>query len=172
VGPGVDWIGKRWPSERFTKVAAAMLGEGGPMAGGRLLLVGTGEDRDAAHTIRFAVSRDRVIEAQGKLDLLETAAALRHARLFVGGDSIWTQLAVAAGVPAVGIYGPSDETLTRPWTGVAVRGSRSLDEFRAIDPGLSQHIQHMMDVAVEPVIAAAQNLFRATELPVLEPAHG
>ena len=172
VGPGVDWIGKRWPSERFTKVAASLLGEGGPMAGGRLMLVGSGEDRDAAHTIRFAVSRDRVIELQGKLDLLGTAAALRHARLFIGGDSIWTQLAVAAGVPAVGVYGPSDETLTRPWTGVAVRGSRSLSEFRVIDPSLSQHIQHMMDVPVEPVIAAAHRLFRDTEMPVLEPAHG
>ena len=172
VGPGVDWIGKRWPSERFTKVAASLLGEGGPMAGGRLMLVGTAEDRDAAHTIRFAVSRDRVIELQGKLDFLETAAALRHARLFVGGDSIWTQLAVAVGVPAVGIYGPSDEIVTRPWTGVAVRGSRSLDEFRAIDPGLNQHIQHMMDVPIEPVITAARGLFQATERPVLEPAHG
>ena len=172
VGPGVDWIGKRWPSERFTKVAASLLGEGGPMAGGRLMLVGRAEDRDAAHTIRFAVSRDRVIEAQGKLDLLETAAALRHARLFIGGDSIWTQLATAAGVPALGVYGPSDETLSRPWTGAAVRGSRSLEEFRLVDPGLNQHIQHMMDVPVEPVVAAALKLFHSTETPVLEPAHG
>lgn len=172
LGPGVDWIGKRWPSERYTKVAAALVGDGGPMAGGRLMLVGSDKDRDAAHTIRFAVSRDRVIELQGKLDLLETAAALRHARLFVGGDSIWTQLAVAAGVPALGVYGPSDETITRPWTGVAVRGSRSVEEFRVIDPGLNQHIQHMMDVPVEPVTAAALKLFRTSEPPVLEPAHG
>ena len=38
VGPGVDWIGKRWPAERFTKVAARLLGPGGPMEGGRLML--------------------------------------------------------------------------------------------------------------------------------------
>lgn len=171
VGPGVDWIGKRWPAERFTKVAARLLGDGGPMAGGRLMLVGSAEDRDAAHTIRFAVSRDRVIEAQGKLDLLETAAALSRARLFVGGDSLWTQLAVAAGVPALGVYGPSDDEKTRPWTGKAVRGSRSLEEFRTVDPGLNQHIQHMMDVPVEPVLAAALKLYQKTE-PVLEPADG
>lgn len=172
VGPGVDWIGKRWPSERFTKVAASLLGENGAMASGRLMLVGQSGDRDAAHTIRFAVSRDRVIELQGRLDPLETAAALRHARLFIGGDSIWTQLAVAAGVPALGIYGPSDERLSRPWTGAAVRGSRSLEEFQVIDPGLNQHIQHMMDVPVEPVVAAALKLFKSTEAPILEPAHG
>ena len=158
IGPGVDWIGKRWPSERFTKVAASLLGEGGPMAGGRLMLVGRTEDRDAAHTIRFAVSRDRVIEAQGKLDLLETAAVLRHARLFIGGDSIWTQLAVAAGVPAVGVFGPSDEALRRPWTGVAVRGPRSLQEFIDMDPRLNQHIQHMMDLPYERVLKASKKL--------------
>jgi heptosyltransferase-3 len=172
MGPGVDWIGKRWPSERFTKVAAALIGDAGPMAGGRLMLVGSGQDRDAAHTIRFAVSRDKVIELQGKLDLLETAAALRHSRMFIGGDSIWTQLAVAAGVPALGVYGPSDETITRPWTGAAVRGSRSVEEFRIADPELNQHIQHMMDVPVEPVVAAALKLYQTTEPPVLEPAHG
>ena len=136
------------------------------------MLVGSGQDRDAAHTIRFAVSRDKVIELQGKLDLLETAAALRHARMFIGGDSIWTQLAVAAGVPALGVYGPSDETITRPWTGAAVRGSRSVEEFRIADPELNQHIQHMMDVPVEPVVATALKLFRDTEPPLLEPAHG
>lgn len=173
VGPGVDWIGKRWPAERFTKVAAKLLGPCGPLEGGRLMLVGAAEDRDAAHTIRFAVARDRTIELQGRLDLLETAAALRHARLFIGGDSIWTQLAVASGAPSVAVFGPSDETLTGPWGGKAVRGSRALDEFRAIDPGLNQHIQHMMDVPVEPVLAAALKLHARTEPePLLEPAHG
>ena len=173
VGPGVDWIGKRWPAERFTKVAARLLGPGGPMEGGRLMLVGSAADRDAAHTIRFAVARERTIELQGKLDLLETAAALRHARMFIGADSIWTQLAVAAGVPSLAVFGPSDEAITGPWGGKAVRGSRSLEEFRVIDPGLNLHIQHMMDVPVEPVLAAALKLHARTEPePILEPAHG
>lgn len=173
VGPGVNWIGKRWPAERFTKVAARLLGPGGPLEGGRLMLVGAAEDRDAAHTIRFAVARERTIELQGKLDLLQTAAALRHARLFLGGDSIWTQLAVAAGAPSLAVFGPSDERVTGPWGGKAVRGSRALEEFRAIDPGLNQHIQHMMDVPVEPVLAAALKLHALTEPePLLEPAHG
>lgn len=172
IGPGVDWIGKQWPAERFSKVAAGLLGPNGVMAGGRLLIVGTPEDRDAANTIRFAVSRDRVVEVYGKLDALQTVAALRHARLFVGGDSIWTQLAVAAGAPAIGVYGPSDETLTKPWTGVAVRGSRSLEDFRRADPLLNQHIQHMMDVPVEPVLAAALKLLKRTAPPKPEPTDG
>ena len=162
VGPGVDWIGKAWPEERYAKVAAPLLGEGGPLAGGRLLIVGTEADRDAAHTIRFAVTRDRVIEAQGRLTPLQTAAALSKARLFLGADSLWTQLAVAAGVPSVAVFGPSDETRTGPWRGRAVRGAKSIDEFRHVDPNLNQAIRHMTDLPVKPVLDAARALLDDT----------
>ncbi len=79
VGPGVDWMGKRWPAERFAKVAGPLLADDGPLAGGRLMIVGEDADRDAAHTIRLAVPRNRVIELQGKLTRLQTAAALSPA---------------------------------------------------------------------------------------------
>lgn len=158
IGPGVDWMGKNWPAERYAKVAGPLLADGGPMAGGRLMIVGDDVDRDSAHTIRFAVSRNRVLELQGRLTPLQTAAALSRASLFIGADSLWTQLAVAAGVPSVAAFGPSDEVERRPWTGVAVRGPRSLAEFRAIDPRLNQAIQHMLDLPYERVLKAAKKL--------------
>jgi len=158
IGPGVDWIGKRWPADRYAKVALSLLGEGGPLAGGRLMIVGEEADRDAAHSIRFAVKRERVIELQGRLTRLQTVAALSRADFYIGGDSLWTQLAVAAGVPAVAVFGPSDEVLRRPWTGVAVRGPRSLQEFLDMDPRLNQHIQHMMDLPYERVLKASKKL--------------
>lgn len=158
IGPGADWIGKRWPADRYAKVVTSLLGEGGALAGGRLMIVGEEADRDAARTIRSAFKRDRVIELQGRLTRLQTAAALSRAALYLGGDSLWTQLAVAAGVPTVAVFGPSDETLKRPWTGVAVRGPRSLAEFQELDPRLNQHIQHMMDLPYERVLKAAKAL--------------
>jgi ADP-heptose:LPS heptosyltransferase len=158
IGPGVDWIGKRWPADRYAKVALSLLGEGGPLAGGRLMIVGEEADRDAAHSIRFAVKRERVIELQGRLTRLQTVAALSRADFYIGGDSLWTQLAVAAGVPTVAVFGPSDEVLRRPWTGVAVRGPRSLQEFIDMDPRLNQHIQHMMDLPYERVLKASKKL--------------
>lgn len=158
IGPGVDWIGKRWPADRYAKVALSLLGEGGPLAGGRLMIVGEEADRDAAHSIRFAVKRERVIELQGRLTRLQTVAALSRADFYIGGDSLWTQLAAAAGVPTVAVFGPSDEALRRPWTGVAVRGPRSLQEFIDMDPRLNQHIQHMMDLPYERVLNASKKL--------------
>lgn len=158
IGPGVDWVGKRWPAERYAKVAGPLLADDGPLAGGRLMIVGEDIDRDSAHTIRFAVARHRVIELQGKLTRLQTVAALSKASFYLGADSLWTQLAVAAGVPAVAVFGPSDEALRRPWTGVAVRGPRSLQEFLDMDPRLNQHIQHMMDLPYERVLKASKKL--------------
>ncbi len=159
VGPGADWMGKRWPADRYSRVVAALLNDpDGPLANGRLLIVGEEADRDLAHTIRLAVARDRVIEAHGKLTRLQTAAALRHATLYVGGDVIWTHLAVAAGAPSVGVFGPSDETRVGPWKGVSVRGPRTLEEFRTLDPRLNQAIQHMLDLPAERVLKAAKKL--------------
>ncbi len=158
VGPGADWIGKRWPAERFAKVATPLLAEGGPLAGGRLMIVGEDADRDAVHTIRLAVPRTRVIELQGKLTRLQTAAALSRAALYVGADSIWTQLAVAAGAPSVGVFGPSDDTRVGPWGGVSIRGERTLEEFKAVDPRLNQAIQHMMGLPADRVLRAARGL--------------
>ena len=155
VAPGADWMGKQWPPERFAKVAAALLAETGPLAGGRLMIVGDEGDRDAAHTVRFAVKRERVIELQGRLTPLQTAAALRRATLYLGGDSLWTHLAGAAGAPVVAAFGPSDEAERGPWGGIAVRGPRTVDEFRKIDPHLNQAILHMNDLPAERVLKAA-----------------
>ena len=162
VGPGADWIGKRWPAERYAKVAAPLLADDGPLAGGRLMIVGEEADRDLAHTIRLAAPRARVIELQGRLTRLQTAAALSRASLYIGADSIWTQLSVAAGTPSVGVYGPSDDARVGPWGGLSIRGDRLYEEFRAVDPHLNQAIQHMMGLPADRVLKAARGLLAKT----------
>jgi len=158
VGPGAEWMGRRWPAERYATVATALVGDGGPLAGAHVMVVGKEADREAAHLLRLSLKRDRVIELQGRLSLLQTAAALRHAALYIGGDSVWTQLAVAAGAPVVAAFGPSDEHERGPWGGVTVRGPRSVDDYRRIDPKLNQALQHMNDVPAERVLKAARKL--------------
>ena len=158
IGPGAAWMGRRWPAERFANVAVALLGEGGPLAGGRVVVVGDETDRDAAHTIRLALPRHRTIELQGRLTPLQAVAVMAGTRLYLGGDSLWTHLAVAAGAPVVAAYGPSDEAERGPWGGVAVRGPRSVDEYRKIDPRLDQAILHMNDLPAERVLKAAKKL--------------
>ena len=155
IAPGADWMGKQWPAERYATLAANLTGDG-PLAGARVVVIGDETDREAAHLIRLAMPRNRTLELQGKLSKTQALAVLSRADLYLGGDSIWTHLAVAAGAPVVAAFGPSDDTVRGPWGGVAVRGPRSVDEFRKIDPGLNQAIQHMNEVPTDRVLKAAR----------------
>jgi ADP-heptose:LPS heptosyltransferase len=165
IAPGANWVGKTWPSERFAEVATRLLAPDGPMAGGRLLIVGGAGDRVAAQAIKYAVSRDRVIGDPGQLDLLTTYACLKRVRLFIGNDSGAMHLAAAAGAPTLGLFGPSDDQLYGPWgpKAKAVRGPREFEAFTAIDPTLSQAVGHMFDLRVERVLNAAKTLLKETE---------
>jgi ADP-heptose:LPS heptosyltransferase len=158
IGPGAEWMGRCWPAERYAKVASMLVGEGGPLEGGRVLVVGDESDRDAAHTIRLALPRHRTLELHGRLTPLQAVAAIGRSALYLGGDSLWTDLAVASGAPVVAAYGPSDEVERGPWGGVAVRGPRSVEEYRKIDPRLDQAIQHMNDLPAERVLKAARKV--------------
>jgi heptosyltransferase-3 len=157
IAPGADWVGKEWPAERYAKLAASLTGDG-PLAGARVVVIGAGTDRDAAHTIRLALPRGRTVELHGRLSTVQALAVLERAALYLGGDSIWTHLATAAGAPVVAVFGPSDDTVCGPWNGVVVRGPRSVDEFRKIDPGLNQAILHMNEVSADRVLKAARKL--------------
>lgn len=165
MGPAANWLGKTWPIERFARVAIELLDVDGPMAGGRLLILGGPDDVRYVEPLARTLPRDRVIDLTGQLDLLTAYAVLKRARLFVGNDSGLMHLAAAAGAPTIGLFGPSDDRLYAPWgpdTRV-VRGPREFEQFKAIDPGLNQTIGHMMDLPVDTVVAAARELLEATK---------
>ncbi len=163
LAPAANWGGKTWPVERFAQVAAQLLD--GPLVGGRLMLLGGPDDMQAISALRSVIPRERTIDLAGKVELLAAYACLKHARLFIGNDSGLMHLAAAAGTPTIGLFGPSDDQLYAPWgpdTRV-VRGPRSFEQIRAVDPGLSQALCHMMDLPVETVTAAAKDLLAKTQ---------
>jgi ADP-heptose:LPS heptosyltransferase len=179
LAPAANWVGKTWPLERFAQTAIQLLGEGGPMAGGRLMVLGGPQDHHVIDSLRHVVLKERLIDLVGKVDLLTTFACLKHARLFIGNDSGLMHLAAAAGAPTLGLFGPSDERRYGPWGAAArvVRGHRDFEQIRAVDPGFTQELCHMMDLTVDAVVDAARDLFEETEPepppppePVIEPA--
>lgn len=162
LAPAANWVGKTWPAERFAQVAIQLLG--GPLSGGRLMLLGGPDDGQAIAALRNVVPRERTIDLAGKVELLAAYACLKHVRLFVGNDSGLMHMAAAAGAPTIGLFGPSDDRLYAPWgekTRV-VRGSRSFEMIREVDPGLNQALCHMMDLPVESVVSAAKVLLAKT----------
>lgn len=172
VGPAANWIGKVWPIERFAQTAAQLLDKDGPLAGGRLLILGGPEDTRMVEELRMASARGRTIDLTGKVDLLTAYACLKRASLFIGNDSGLMHIAAAAGCPTVGLFGPSDERRYGPWGDktVAVRGPRSFEQFLAVDPELSQAIRHMSDLPVTTVVKAAKALLARVAVPAEIPA--
>jgi ADP-heptose:LPS heptosyltransferase len=154
VAPTGDWIGKVWPADRYVKVVTRLLADDGPLAGGRLLIVGDDLDGETRTALRMAAPLKRTLETR-HLSRLQTCAALSRAALVLGGDSLWTQLAVAAGAPVVAVFGPSDDAVRGPFGEVVVRGPRTMDEYRVIDPRLDQAIQHLLDLPADRVFKAA-----------------
>lgn len=164
MGPASNWLGKTWPIERFARVAIELLAAEGPLAGGRLMILGGPDDARYVEPLARTLPRDRVIDLTGQVDLLTAYAALKRARLFVGNDSGLMHLAAAAGAPTIGLFGPSDDRLYAPWgpNTRVVRGPREFEQFKAIDPDLNQTIGHMMDLPVDTVVEAARELLGAT----------
>jgi ADP-heptose:LPS heptosyltransferase len=164
LAPAANWLGKTWPIERFSRVAMRLLDPDGPMKGGRLMVVGGPEDAKLAKGLRDVVMRNQFINLTEDTDLLTAFACLKRARLFVGNDSGAMHLAAAAGIPTLGLFGPSDETLYGPWGADTrvVRGPRTYEQIRAVDPSFGQALCHMMDLTVETVGEAAEELLAAT----------
>ena len=164
LAPAANWLGKTWPLERFSRVAMRLLDAEGPMKGGRLMVLGGPEDAKLAKGLRDVVMRRQFINLTEGADLLTAFACLKRARLFIGNDSGTMHLAADAGVPTLGLFGPSDEQLYGPW-GAHVRvarGPRSFEQIRAVDPGFGQALCHMMDLTVETVTDAAESLLAET----------
>ena len=167
IAPGADWVGKTWPAERFASVAARLLSPGGPLAAGRLMILGDSDAREAGRAVKLAVTRARIIAEPGQIDPLATYACLKHARLAIGNDSGAMQLAAAAGVPTLALFGPSDERVNWPLLGPQAQvlrwAARILEAFRRLDPDLEQAVCHMLDLSVDTVVEAARRLLAETE---------
>jgi ADP-heptose:LPS heptosyltransferase len=164
LAPAANWLGKTWPIERFSRVAMRLLDPEGPMAGGRLMVLGGPGDQKLAGGLRDVVGRPQFIDLTQDVDLLTAYACLKHARLFIGNDSGTMHLAAAANVPTLGLFGPSDERHYAPWGAAAraIRGPRDYEQIRSVDPGFAQALCHMMDLDVDTVARAAEALLAET----------
>lgn len=115
VCPTANWVGKTWPAKNFAKLICRLTKEGSPFSEATVVLVGgPGEERMALEVCE-ALDPAKTINLVGEVDLPTAYACLSKADFFVGNDSGLMHLAAAAGVPTVGLFGPSQDTLYAPW---------------------------------------------------------
>jgi len=122
LGPGERPVGihpgstygtaKRWPLERFARVADRLQREAGVRV---VLLGGPGEE---------ALARDMAgcmgtppLNLAGKTDIPLLAGVLRQCRVLVCNDTGPMHLAAAVGTPVVALFGPTDPSGTAPLGG-------------------------------------------------------
>ncbi len=122
LNPGAGWDSKRWPTERFADVARhlAHLGLKSVVTWGGQL------ERDYAEFI-VAQSRGTAILAPST-SLLELAALLQKARLFVGSDTGPLHLAAALGTPCIALFGASLAAACGPYGSGHIALQSALDE--------------------------------------------
>ena len=109
LNPGAGRPDKRWPVERFARLAARLVEE----AGATVLVVWGPSEEPAARAIVAAAPRGAL--AAPPTGLGELCAVLRRASVVVAGDTGPLHLAAALGAPCVGLYGPTSIERNGPW---------------------------------------------------------
>lgn len=109
IHPGAAFRARRWPPDRFARVAAELAGQGHRV----VVTGGTSEISLARHVARLAALPEESVLA-GRTNPAGLAALTAHAALVVCGDTGMSHLAVAVGTPSVVLYGPVPPALWGP----------------------------------------------------------
>ncbi len=159
LNPGGGWPTKLWDAERFGKLADELWTHHSLRS---VVTYGPGESELAARII--ASSRSGAAHPASP-SLKGFYALARRAAVYVGGDTGPTHLAVAAGAPVVGLFGP-----TEWWRNGSPRAEDICVEREAINCRTDCHRRSCaqwicMDIEVERVLnAVSKRLRRARAL--------
>jgi len=149
VHPGAAQASRRWPAQRWARVAAALAAGGADVR-----ITGGPGERELAGQVAHCAGLGPEQVLAGRTDLLGLCALVAAARLVLSPDTGVAHLATAFGTPSVVLFGPTPPALWGPpadrpqhralWVG------RSGDNFAAVpDAGL-------LELTVEQVLDAAR----------------
>lgn len=154
IAPGAafGWT-KRWPPDRFGRLAAVLAARGRACA----VVIGPGEEPLAAQVRGASSATLAVLGAD--LDPVGVAALAARAGVVVANDSGPMHLAAAVGTPVVSLFGPTDPGRTGP------TGSPSvvLDRYVFCSPCYLKECPYghecLREISVEAVARAVERLF-------------
>ena len=102
LNPAGGWVTKLWHAEKFGALADKLWEENGLVS----VIATAPVETDLANKVLQNSRSGKVFAAQPSLKGFYELA--RRARIYVGGDTGPTHLAVAANAPVVGIFGPTE----------------------------------------------------------------
>jgi ADP-heptose:LPS heptosyltransferase len=166
IGAGANWGGKRWPAERFAELARRLTAASGILPGARILVLGADSERDSVLPLLEAGADP--LDWVGDRDLLDVFALLRRTAMFIGNDSGLMHMAAAAGIPTLGLFGPSAEWRYRPWGPICavIRTPESLEQLTGgAGYDYRSHRSLMTSLTVDRVTEAAEQLWQGRNEP-------
>ncbi|MGE3465948.1 MAG: lipopolysaccharide heptosyltransferase I [Pyrinomonadaceae bacterium] len=102
LNPGGGWVTKLWPAEKFGQLADRLWEEEHLVS----VIAAGPKDLDLALAVVENSSTGKAIISQPSLKGFYEL--VKSARVYVGGDTGPTHIAVAAGAPVVGLFGPTE----------------------------------------------------------------
>ena len=109
INGGAAWPNKRWPAERYGRLAAWLHEQHGLRS---VVLWGPGEETLARAIVDASGSSATLAPPTTLTDMVAIA---REAALMVSGDTGPTHVAAALGTPVVALFGPTDPQRNGPW---------------------------------------------------------
>ena len=129
VAPCANWIGKTWPIENFIDLIKKLTNYK-KFSKSIFIIIGAIDEKKKMQKLIKHKSIN-LLDLVGKIDLIEMYYLMRKSNLFIGNDSGLMHLAALAGVPTVGLFGPSDLKKYRPFGSktLAIKSPESYKEL-------------------------------------------
>jgi len=147
LAPKTNSAAKDWAIENFAELAKKLYKEN--IAFG---VMASEAQKESVQFLVNAIPKENMLDLSGKTDLLTAFALLERAKLFIGNDSGLFHMAAAAGIPCVGIYGPSNDKVYAP-RGNHVKIVKSHDF--AMNEKEKRDNSYMQKISVDKVLEAA-----------------
>lgn len=154
---GKDALYKRWPAERFAKLADKLIEK----SAAQIILLGSSAESELCQEVARGM-RHPCLSACGKTSLSQFAALTRQCSLVVTNDGGPLHVAVAAGGKTVSIFGPVDEGVYGPYP---AQGHKVVKKNLACQPcyrrfrrASCEHIRCLADLSVEEVFGKVEEI--------------
>lgn len=166
IGPTANWIGKIWPVENFIELLPMLMGVGGCFHGWRVAVFAAPNEEHIAQQVYNTIPENIRIDVIAKGNPAEAAACLSRCQFYIGNDSGLMHCAAAAGIPTIGLFGPTNDVVYGPYgmNSALVRTPQSLHDLIGVPDFNAKTLGHslMSGLCVDSVYRAVQALVSKT----------
>jgi heptosyltransferase-1 len=148
LSPGGGWRSKCWPAVRYGERHQRLHERFGWRG---IISYGPGEEALSTEACRAAGNSSPLPLA---MNLTELMAVLRRAKFVVAADTGPLHLAAALGMPAVGLYGPTDPARNGPYPAYMSVVVRNAEPGETTYSRGAEYSPTMLSITVDQVVAA------------------